>query len=215
MLMDVDNFKLVNDTLGHAAGDELLVAISPRLHEAMRAGDTVARLGGDEFAFVLEGVAGERDAVAVAERIIAAFDEPFPTSHGDERISASLGIVIAEPDADADTLLRNADAAMYAAKATPKGGYELYDDERRLRMVREVEITNALDRRACARPPRGALPADRVAHRRSCPRRGGARPLARPGRRLDLAERVHPDSPGERAHRLGGGSSCWSGLGVR
>ena len=144
MLMDLDNFKLVNDTLGHAAGDELLMAISPRLHQAMRGGDTVARLGGDEFAFVLEGVAGERDAVAVAERVIAAFGEPFPTSHGEERIGASLGIVIAEPGADADTLLRNADTAMYAAKATSKGGYQLYDDERRLRMVREVEITNAL-----------------------------------------------------------------------
>ena len=153
MLMDVDNFKLVNDTLGHAAGDELLVAISPRLHQAMRAGDTVARLGGDEFAFILEGITGERDAVAVAERIITAFGEPFPTSHGDERISASLGIVIAEPGADADALLRNADTAMYAAKATSKGGYELYRRRAQAADGARGRDHERVDRRACARPP--------------------------------------------------------------
>ena len=144
MLMDVDNFKLVNDTLGHAAGDELLVAIAPRLAASIRESDTVARLGGDEFAIVLEDFADERFAITAADRIVAAFEQPLRTAHGDERVSASLGIVVAEPGDDADTLLRNADTAMYAAKANAKGGFELYDERRRLRMVREAEVTHAL-----------------------------------------------------------------------
>jgi diguanylate cyclase (GGDEF)-like protein/PAS domain S-box-containing protein len=144
MLMDVDNFKLVNDTLGHAAGDELLVGIAPRLRLALRQSDTVARLGGDEFAFVLEGVSDERSAVAVAERVLAGFEEPLPTAYGEHRIAASLGIVVADASDDAETLLRNADAAMYTAKAQSKGGYALYEESRRLELVREADVAHAL-----------------------------------------------------------------------
>jgi diguanylate cyclase (GGDEF)-like protein/PAS domain S-box-containing protein len=144
VLLDLDNFKLVNDSLGHDVGDELLAAIAPRLQGAARGADTVARLGGDEFAFVIETLRDDRDVVAVAERIAAAFDEPFAVGADAHRITASLGIALARPEDEPSAILRNADTAMYSAKARKRGSFELFDDGMRGRILRELELKNAL-----------------------------------------------------------------------
>jgi diguanylate cyclase len=125
LLVDLDDFKTVNDTLGHAVGDGLLVAVAERLRHCVRPGDTVARLGGDEFAVLLEGA--RTDAVVeVAERILASLGRPV-LAHGHKLlIQASIGVANARSGEDAGELLRNADVAMYAAKERGKGGYVCY-----------------------------------------------------------------------------------------
>jgi diguanylate cyclase (GGDEF)-like protein/PAS domain S-box-containing protein len=144
ILLDLDNFKLLNDSLGHDAGDEVLGAIGPRLVHATRAGDTVARLGGDEFALVLETLHDEREAAAVAERIATALEEPFVVGNGTQRVTASTGIVIVRSGDDPSTSLRNAETAMYSAKARRKGGFEFFDDTMGRTVLRELELKNAL-----------------------------------------------------------------------
>ena len=144
MLLDLDNFKLVNDSLGHLAGDELLMKISPRLAAEMRGSDTVARLGGDEFAFVLEGITREHELIPVAKRILSVFADPFVIAGSRQHVTASLGVVLAEPGSSPDTLLRSADTAMYRAKTTSRGGFEVFDERMRVRVVREVAVTNDL-----------------------------------------------------------------------
>jgi diguanylate cyclase (GGDEF)-like protein/PAS domain S-box-containing protein len=144
MLLDLDNFKLVNDSLGHAVGDELLVAIAPRLADAMRGSDTVARLGGDEFAFLVEGTRDDHETVTLAERVLAAFDEPFTLGTRTQRIGASLGVAVGARGDTPDGLLRKADTAMYRAKAKRQSGFELYDDAMHRRARRELAVRNAL-----------------------------------------------------------------------
>jgi diguanylate cyclase (GGDEF)-like protein len=139
LFLDLDGFKTVNDSLGHAAGDRLLVEVAARLLNATRGCDTVARLGGDEFAVLLENARGPADAEAVAERIVQALRAPIALGaaaaagaapHGppaEARVGASVGIAFAEPAMDADALLRNADAAMYRAKAGGKNRHATFD----------------------------------------------------------------------------------------
>ena len=114
LFVDLDNFKVVNDSLGHEAGDVLLGVAAQRLAACLRAEDTVARFGGDEFALIIEEVEGEESAIAVAER------EPVLLEAREVFVRASVGIVISKPRGGdgADSLLRNADLAMYRAKAT-------------------------------------------------------------------------------------------------
>jgi diguanylate cyclase (GGDEF)-like protein/PAS domain S-box-containing protein len=127
---DLDGFKEINDRLGHAAGDDLLVAFGARLRNCLRTADTPARLSGDEFGVLLEDVAGPNEPVQVAERIVAALAEPFLANGETVAVSASVGIVVSRLGDDApDELLRRADLAMYAAKAGGKGRWELYDPE--------------------------------------------------------------------------------------
>jgi diguanylate cyclase (GGDEF)-like protein/PAS domain S-box-containing protein len=128
LLVDLDDFKHVNDSLGHAAGDELLRAVGLRLHETLRGGDTAARLGGDEFALLLEGLDRAGDAEVVAARIAELLQAPF-TVHGKELfVRTSIGIAVAEREAaTAEDLLRHADVAMYHAKAQGKGGYAMFE----------------------------------------------------------------------------------------
>jgi len=131
LFLDLDDFKDVNDSLGHAVGDELLVAAAARLLNATRGCDTVARLGGDEFAVLIEHVTHERDVLTVADRVTAAFRTPFPVgargpgddgpSRSDVQCGASVGIACAHVGDDPDAVLRNADLAMYHAKASGKG----------------------------------------------------------------------------------------------
>jgi diguanylate cyclase (GGDEF)-like protein len=126
LLVDLDNFKPVNDRLGHAAGDELLIRVAERLLAAVRADDTVVRLGGDEFAIVIcDGNAAA--AVRIAERIVAAVGEPFEIASSTVRIGASVGVSIGQAAANGDQLLREADEAMYRVKQGGKGGYEIHD----------------------------------------------------------------------------------------
>jgi diguanylate cyclase (GGDEF)-like protein len=124
LFIDLDDFKDVNDGLGHAAGDELLVAVAQRLRDCVRTEDTVARLGGDEFAILLEQATDEPAATEVAARVVQAMQAAFPLADGVVRVSASVGVTVSR-DLDLDTVLRQADVAMYTAKAHGKGRFEL------------------------------------------------------------------------------------------
>jgi diguanylate cyclase (GGDEF)-like protein len=119
LFIDIDDFKHVNDGLGHQAGDELLQEIARRLGRATRAHDLVARLGGDEFAVILRHTQPEI-AESVATRIVTAVATAVPLSNGVAEVGASVGVAMAEPDCSLDELVRRADVAMYAAKAQGK-----------------------------------------------------------------------------------------------
>ena len=147
VMLDIDNFKLVNDSLGHAAGDELLTQIAPRLKAALRPRDTIARLGGDEFVVLLEQVGDERSAAQVAERIVAAFGPPFQLDAGEHFAKTSLGIAMAEASGSTPAgLLRDADAALYQAKAGGRARYAIFDHAMRTRIVERLSIQNDLRR---------------------------------------------------------------------
>ena len=125
--IDLDGFKPVNDSLGHEAGDVLLVEIARRLRQVLRPADTVARLGGDEFAVLSESIADEATAVEIAERIIDAVGAPFDLEVGHAQVAASVGIALADGAADPEGLLRAADRGMYAAKSCGGGCWRLQE----------------------------------------------------------------------------------------
>jgi diguanylate cyclase (GGDEF)-like protein len=150
LFVDLDGFKRVNDTKGHAAGDELLRNAARRLKDAVRPHDNVVRLGGDEFLVIIEHIVQKMDAAQVAERVVHAFHESFRLSQGVHSIGTSIGISTFPSDgADSDTLLRNADIAMYSVKTSGKGNYHFYDqkfyDTLRARMERESELRYAIE----------------------------------------------------------------------
>ena len=129
LFLDLDRFKGVNDTLGHQVGDELLKQAAARLGEVVRGGDTLARYGGDEFTVLLEGLTGADAAVAIAERIQAAFAEPFALGSTVTPVGVSVGITVSVNGEDeAETLLREADIAMYLAKRAGRSCYEIFED---------------------------------------------------------------------------------------
>jgi diguanylate cyclase (GGDEF)-like protein len=151
LFIDLDNFKKVNDTAGHAAGDELLKHAAHRLQEAVRPHDTVVRFGGDEFVVIIEGIAHRMDAAHVAGRIGVAFRQSFRLSQGVHAAGTSIGIAMFPTDgADAATLLEKADIAMYSVKTSGKGGYQFYEakfyDALRDRLDREAELRRAIAR---------------------------------------------------------------------
>jgi diguanylate cyclase (GGDEF)-like protein/PAS domain S-box-containing protein len=127
LFVDLDGFKAVNDTLGHSVGDQLLQQVSGRLALCVRADDTVGRLGGDEFAIILSELTHEQDGGRVAQSAIDALAKPFLIEGDHVFITASIGITTCPPDIrDADTLMSNADAAMYNAKKLGKNNYQFY-----------------------------------------------------------------------------------------
>ena len=127
MLLDLDRFKAVNDTLGHDIGDQLLKEVATRLMECVREVDTVARLGGDEFTAILEGISGEDDVLVVAKRIVDSIGSPFQIGPHNISIGVSIGITLyPSDDEDLDELLRHADKAMYAAKQQGGGRYHFH-----------------------------------------------------------------------------------------
>jgi diguanylate cyclase (GGDEF)-like protein/PAS domain S-box-containing protein len=154
LFLDLDHFKLINDSLGHHAGDSLLQAVAPRLRSHLRPGDIVARFGGDEFGILIDRLADEGEAVTIADRVAAAFTQPFTIDGVDHFVSASIGVAIssgsAERPANAELLIRDADAAMYRAKEGGRSRCVLFDAEMRaaatLRLEVERELRQALDR---------------------------------------------------------------------
>jgi diguanylate cyclase (GGDEF)-like protein/PAS domain S-box-containing protein len=144
LLFDVDRFKLVNDSLGHAVGDQLLGALAVRVGAAVRPGDTVARFGGDEFTVLLEQIGDSGDATVVAERIARSLDLPFAVAGKELFVSASIGIALSEPGLDAAGLIGNADIAMYNAKRRGRGRSATFDEAMRRRSVNRLVRENEL-----------------------------------------------------------------------
>jgi diguanylate cyclase (GGDEF)-like protein/PAS domain S-box-containing protein len=145
LFIDLDRFKWVNDSLGHEAGDLLLVEVSDRLRRVLRPGDVVARLGGDEFVVLAHGVREVATAVALADRVAEALRRPVQLpGERESYASASIGIAIAGVEDGPETLLRDADTAMYQAKAAGGGSYAVFTPSMRAATVRHHEIENAL-----------------------------------------------------------------------
>jgi len=152
MFIDLDHFKAVNDTFGHAVGDELLRQVAKRLEECIRTSDTVARLGGDEFAVVLSKMAKADDAGIVAQKVITALETVFNLNGHDAYISASIGIAICPVDGNTpDALLKNADTAMYRAKEQGRNNYQFYlpkmNDRVAEQLQLETQLRGALERK--------------------------------------------------------------------
>jgi diguanylate cyclase (GGDEF)-like protein/PAS domain S-box-containing protein len=148
IFIDLDDFKTVNDSLGHAAGDRVLLEVGKRLDASIRASDTAARFGGDEFAVLLEGVESAEEAADTAERILDALAQPLAVEHKELVTRASLGISVVEGEAagDAEELIRNADAAMYIAKRDGKGGYRLFEPAMHEGVLARLELRADLQR---------------------------------------------------------------------
>ncbi|WNI22299.1 EAL domain-containing protein [Streptomyces sp. ITFR-16] len=150
LFIDLDGFKAANDRLGHQAGDELLIQAARRLQDSVRAGDTAARLGGDEFAALIVGDGGrdqgarEYQVHEIADRLRLTLSEPYRIGAGEVRVTASIGVAFAEPGITPNDLMRNADLAMYRAKAGGKDRVELYAPQMQAEVVRRSELTARL-----------------------------------------------------------------------
>jgi diguanylate cyclase (GGDEF)-like protein len=155
LFLDLDDFKLINDSLGHAAGDEVLIAFADRLRGCVRSGDAMARFGGDEFAVLVEDITSPANAVAAADRILGLFSEPFTVGGKNVWLRASIGIAVESIAASSsDALLRNADIAKNVAKSQGKGRVVVFEDTMHADAVRrlelEAELQNALDEQQLA-----------------------------------------------------------------
>lgn len=147
LFLDLDRFKIVNDSLGHGAGDQLLIAIARRIEGSLRAGDTVARFGGDEFAILLNNLASAEDAVRIAERMQRDFAQPFQIGGHEVFTTASIGIALSTSGyTNAEDVLRDADTVMYRAKAQGKARYEVFDRRMHARVVALMKLENDLRR---------------------------------------------------------------------
>jgi diguanylate cyclase (GGDEF)-like protein/PAS domain S-box-containing protein len=149
MFLDLDNFKNINDSLGHEAGDKLLQAVAQRLVSTTRSSDTVARLGGDEFAVLLEGITSSAEAEHVAGLLIASLDPPFSLNATGVHMGTSIGVALSTPESDAAALLSNADLAMYHAKAAGKNRFATFQPEMlevlNERLQLEADLSRAFD----------------------------------------------------------------------
>jgi diguanylate cyclase (GGDEF)-like protein/PAS domain S-box-containing protein len=148
MFIDLDDFKTVNDSLGHQAGDAVLAEIARRLERAIRPADTVARFGGDEFAVLLDGVENSDEAAMIAERLLVELEVPTVIDRQQVYPRASIGICMSDEDLltqDAEDLLRNADVAMYMAKRGTKGRYQLFEPAMHERVVERLELRGELE----------------------------------------------------------------------
>lgn len=145
LFLDLDRFKLVNDTLGHAMGDELLKGVAKRLTNCLRESDTVSRLGGDEFTILLPGLTHEEYAAKIAQKIIEALQKPWMLGGHEFHITTSMGIAIYPSDGeDADTLLKHADTAMYRAKEQGRNNYQLYTPAMNVQIMERLALENSL-----------------------------------------------------------------------
>ncbi len=154
LFIDLDRFKAVNDNLGHEVGDMLLISVSKRLEDLMRDSDTVARLGGDEFVILAEEIVSDGEALALAERVLHAMEDPFQLGTAEVSLLASVGVSVShDPDSDPESMLREADVAMYRAKGAGGSRLELFDEKLRREVSAHMEIEGRL---------RHALPRDEL-----------------------------------------------------
>ena len=148
LFCDLDQFKVINDSLGHSVGDQVLAAVADRLVQAIRVGDTIGRFGGDEFVVILDGVAGRSEASTLGERVLGTFAKPFQVAGYELFVTASIGIAVGMSSADPERLLADADAAMYRAKEKGRARLELFDPRMlmgvRERLFRRQEVGKAL-----------------------------------------------------------------------
>ncbi|MEA2212567.1 MAG: hypothetical protein QOF83_2515 [Solirubrobacteraceae bacterium] len=147
LFLDVDNFKQINDTLGHQAGDHLLTVLAARFRDMLRPMDTVARFGGDEFTFLFEELESERETILIAERISRSARQPLTLGddESDVAVEVSIGIaIVTDPAVSPESVIRDADVAMYRAKELGGARFELYDETARVRASRRIELENAL-----------------------------------------------------------------------
>jgi diguanylate cyclase (GGDEF)-like protein len=144
LFIDLDNFKMINDSLGHMAGDALLSGVAHRLQDCIRAEDTAARLGGDEFAILLDNISDAGQAVVVVEHILNSFEAPILVEGRELFITPSIGIAVSSSEDDATQVLRNADAAMYEAKRKGKGRYQLFHTDIAEETLYHLEIADEL-----------------------------------------------------------------------
>lgn len=145
MLVDLDKFKFINDTLGHDVGDAVLKEVSSRMRSILRATDTVFRLGGDEFVILLEGVMQPEDCAVVGRKLLEVITEPFRSGESELEIGASVGIAVYPSDGDdSTTLMKNADIAMYQAKNGGRGNFQFYAREMGDRVARQLAVINGL-----------------------------------------------------------------------
>ena len=147
IFLDLDDFKMVNDSLGHAVGDDLLRAVGERIRTVLRPSDTAARLGGDEFAILLEEGVTPLDTISVAERIVDVLKPHFTLGHKEIAVHASIGVATADThDVDSEELLRRADVAMYRAKVKGKGAFEVFEPAMQEVANRRLEVRSDLER---------------------------------------------------------------------
>jgi diguanylate cyclase (GGDEF)-like protein/PAS domain S-box-containing protein len=146
VFMDLDDFKMINDSLGHAAGDEVLLEVAKRLEASLRTSDTAARFGGDEFALLLEDSKDLAEAADIAERVLETLALPMTIGHTELTLRASIGIAIADGTSDAEELIRDADAAMYIAKRDGKGAYRVFEPEMHEGVLERLELRADLQR---------------------------------------------------------------------
>lgn len=145
LFLDLDRFKLINDSLGHEIGDQLLIAVAQRLKAAVRPADMVARFGGDELIILLDDISGVEEATKVAERVIEDIGTPMRLERHEVSIATSVGIALNHPDSsDANDLIRNADIALYRAKESGSGRYVVFDESMARRVVERLEMESAL-----------------------------------------------------------------------
>jgi diguanylate cyclase (GGDEF)-like protein len=148
LFLDLDGFKTINDSLGHEAGDGLLVAVAERIKNRLRPEDVLARFGGDEFTVLLEDTAGTSEAMRVAQRIAEALREPFSVDDFQVSLSTSVGIAFgsAHTNDDPEGMLRDADAAMYRAKEQGPGRYAVFDPAMQARAQERLKLETELRR---------------------------------------------------------------------
>ena len=144
LFLDLDRFKVINDSLGHQAGDQLLQAVARRLEAALRPNDTVARLSGDEFTLLLDDVSEPREATMIAERVLQSLKAPFELDGRELFVGASIGIALATADSKPEEVMRDADVAMYRAKADGKGRHAVFDAEMHEQVMRRLDIEGEL-----------------------------------------------------------------------
>ena len=211
LYLDLDRFKLINDTLGHSHGDELLIEVAERLHANVRPSDLVTRIGGDEFMIILGHVVSVSQAVDLANRLRSCLRTPFIVHGMTFYVSASIGLAFASGDdrnATAEALVRDADTAMYQAKDAGRDAVSVFDESMRERMAERVELERDL-RFALSHEP---APPRLSAHRAPAPRErrghGGAGALVAPHTRRHLAREVHPAGRRERARSRRSATGC-------